>query len=157
MDVVLSLVDDVDRLLSAFCGVRCDFSLLILFFASRRLSISGTGVGVWLMVIRWFFIRATVQEIGVPVLGAASTGCSSDALSSIYWAVNRSSNRIQLSSTCVEDKSSSIWGWKSVDVVPDADGGEQSGEASSGSNRLGLTGSFSAMACEKTRRRKNVL
>ncbi|XP_039288600.1 uncharacterized protein LOC120352399 [Nilaparvata lugens] len=119
----------------------------------RMMFQSTVGAGVWLMVIRWFFIRATVWGMGVPVSGASSTGCSSDISSSGSWVVNGSSTRMQLSSTCVDDKSSSILGWKSADAVPDAGGGEQSGEVSSGSDRLGLTGSFPAMVCGKKTRR----
>ncbi|XP_039291017.1 uncharacterized protein LOC120352811 [Nilaparvata lugens] len=109
------------------------------------------------MVICWFFIRATVQEMGVPVSGASSSICSPDVSSSGSWAANGSSTRMQLSSTCVEDKSSSTLGWESADAVPDAGGGEQSGEMSSVSDRLGLTGSFPAMVCEKITRRKGVV
>ncbi|XP_039276999.1 uncharacterized protein LOC120349855 [Nilaparvata lugens] len=93
----------------------------------RRVFQSISGVGAWLMVIRWFFIRATVREMGVPVSGASSSVCSPDVSSSGSWAASGSSTRMQLSSTCVEDKSSSTLGWKSADAVADADGGEQSG------------------------------
>ncbi|XP_039280048.1 uncharacterized protein LOC120350499 [Nilaparvata lugens] len=124
MDVILSLVGDVVRLLSAFCRVQCDLSLDIL---GRRTFISGMEAGVWLMVIRWFFIWATVRDMGVPDSGATLTECSSDASSSSSWAVNGSSTKMQLSSTCVNNKSSSICGSKSADAVPDADGRERSG------------------------------
>ncbi|XP_039292922.1 uncharacterized protein LOC120353400 [Nilaparvata lugens] len=123
----------------------------------RRVFQSIAGAGVWLTVIRWFFIRATVREMGVPVSGASSSVCSPNVSSSGSWAADGSSTRMQLSSTCVDDKSSSICGWKSADAVADADGGERSGEMSSGSDRLGLTGSFPAMVCEKITRRKGVV
>ncbi|XP_039285260.1 uncharacterized protein LOC120351542 [Nilaparvata lugens] len=120
----------------------------------RRVSISIAGSGVCLTVIFWFFIRATVREMGVPVSGASSSVCPPDVSSSGSWAANGSSTRMQLSSTCVDDKSSSICGWKSTDAVADADGGERSGEMSSVSDRLGLTWSFRAMVCRKIAQRK---
>ncbi|XP_039282602.1 uncharacterized protein LOC120350992 [Nilaparvata lugens] len=42
----------------------------------RKASISSAGAGIHLTVTCWFFIRATVREMGVPVSGASSYVCS---------------------------------------------------------------------------------